>query len=355
MLCGYVVSVITVSLDFIIVQNYNNVKYLIWHFFITFMLYYIEKQGEFLMINEKQIQYLLTVAEERNITAAAQKLYISQPALSRMILDLERNLGAPLFIRDRGNLHLTQAGEVYLRGCRDVLSISKGVSKEISSLTNSQGGRITLGVTPLTGEFLIPFILDPFEQKFPHVELVLVEERMAVLQEMIKSGKIDMAFVYQSEQPEPDLEYQLMLENPIYVQVPPFFLEEQTAWQPGTQNPDISPQALDGQPMILLKKGRGMRAVADRLMIQFQITPGRVIETENIHLAGKLARLNKGFTFVSSIAVHHFTASSHTSYYCQVQDYPMKRPLYCCYRKYGYLTEAERFLITLAPEVLAQA
>lgn len=302
------------------------------------------------MINEKQIYYLLTVAEEHNITAAAQKLYISQPALSRMILDLEHALGTSLFIRNRGNLQLTQAGEVYLRGCKDVLAISKSVSKEISDLSDSRSGRITLGLTSVTGEFLLPAILDTFEQEFPHVELVLIEERMSVLQEMVKSGKADMAFVYQTDDSE--LEYRLILENPIYLQVPPFFMKGQSIWKPGSQNPPILPEALSGQPMILLKKGRSMREMADRLLMQFQITPGKVIETENIHLASSLVNLNKGFTFVPSIAMHHFSGSDNTSFYCQVKDYPMKRSLYCCYRKHGYLTVGERFLINMIPEIL---
>lgn len=302
------------------------------------------------MINEKQIYYLLAVAEEHSITAAAQKLYISQPALSRMILDLERSLGTSLFIRNRGSLQPTQAGEVYLRGCKDVLAISKSVSKELSDLSDSRSGRITLGLTSLTGEFLLPAILDTFEQKFPHVELALIEERMSALQEMVKSGKVDMAFVYQTDDPE--LEYRLILENPIYLQVPQFFMKEKSTWRPGSQNPPILPESLSGQPMILLKKGRSMREMADRLLMQFQITPGKVIETENIHLARSLVSLNKGFTFVPSIAIHHFTGSDNTSFYCQVKDYPMKRSLYCCYRKHGYLTVGERFLINMIPEIL---
>lgn len=302
------------------------------------------------MINEKQIYYLLTVAEEHNITAAAQKLYISQPALSRMILDLERDLGTSLFVRNRGNLQPTQAGEVYLRGCKDVLAVSKSVSKELSDLSGSRSGRITLGLTSLTGEFLLPAIWDTFEQEFPHVELVLIEERMSVLPEMVKSGKADMAFVYRSDDPE--LEYRLFLENPIYLQVPPFFVKEQPKWRPGSQNPPILPESLSGQPMILLKKGRSMREMADRLLAQFHITPGKVIETENIHLASSLVSLNKGFTFVPSIAMHHFSGSDNTGFYCQVKDYPMKRSLYCCYRKHGYLTVGERFLINMLPEIL---
>lgn len=302
------------------------------------------------MINEKQIYYLLTVAEEHNITAAAQKLYISQPALSRLILDLEHALGTSLFVRNRGNLQPTQAGEVYLRGCKEVLAISKSVSKEISDLTNNQSGRITLGLTSLTGEFLLPAILDTFEQEFPLVELALIEERMSALPETVKSGKADMAFVYQTDDPE--LEYGLFLENPIYLQVPPFFIKEQPDWSPGRQNPAIMPETLSGQPMILLKKGRSMRELADRFLMQYQITPGKVIETENIHLASSLVNLNKGFTFVPSIAMHHFSRSDNASFYCQIKDYPMKRSLYCCYRKQGYLTMGERFLINIIPQIL---
>lgn len=301
------------------------------------------------MINEKQIYYLLTVAEERNITAAARKLYISQPALSRLILDLEHSLGAALFIRSHGSLLPTQAGEVYLRGCREVLAVSRSVSKEISDLINNQSGRITLGITPLTGEFVLPYILDSFGQEFPHVELVLIEERMRVLQEMVKIGKVDMAFIYQTDDPE--LEYRLFLNNPIYLQVPPFFLEGRTSWKPGIQNPPLPPEVLSGQPMILLKKGHGMRETADRLLMQFQITPGKVIETENIHLASSLACLNKGFTLIPSIAVHDFSQNDGASFYCQIKDYPMTRPLYYCYRKNGYLTEAEQFLIHLIPKM----
>lgn len=304
------------------------------------------------MINEKQIQYLLTVAKEHNITVAARKLYISQPALSRLILDLERSLGTDLFVRDRGNLHLTQAGEVYLRGCRDVLAISKSVSKEISDLNNSQGGKLVLGVTSLTGEFLLPHILNTFEQKFPHVELVLAEERMNVLPEMVKNGKVDMALVYQTI--DEDLEYHLLLNNTVYIQVPPFFLNRRTDWKPGIQNPAIAAELLSGQPMILLKKGRGMREVAEHFMIQSKISFGKVIETENIHLASGLVCLNRGFTFIPSIAIHRLFKNDNTNFYCQVEDYPMKRSLYCCHRKKGYLTEAERFLIEIIPNIQAQ-
>lgn len=302
------------------------------------------KKGMEHMINERLVQYLLTVEEEQNITSAAKKLYISQPALSRMILDLERSLGTPLFVRDRGNLHPTQAGEIYLKGCREVLAVSHSVNKQISDLGGSRSGRIVLGVTAVTGEFLLPQILDDFEREYPQVELILTEEKAGVLQDLVKRGKTDLAFMYQTD---PELECHMIAENPVYIQAPPAFTEGKTGWKPGKQNPQIEAQMLQNQSLILLKKGRGMRAIAEQFLKQFSITPARVFETENIHLASRLAALNRGFTFIPGIAVSPLMQDGQNGYYCQVKDYPMKRSLYCCYRGQSYQTEAERYLISL--------
>ena len=297
------------------------------------------------MINEKRIQYLLTVAQEQNITTAAKKLYISQPALSRMILDVEQELGTPLFIRDRSALRLTQAGKVYLRGCRQVLAIDRSVKREISDLLSSRRGKITLAVTALTGEFLLPRILSTFEAAYPNVKLELLEEKMRLLDEAVKNGKADLALVRRHD--DPDLTYKLVMENPVYVQVPPFYFKKKAGYRPGTQNPSIAPSELNGQPIVLLKKGRGMREEAERLFLQYQITPSEVIETENIHLANTLVQLNKGFSFIPDVAVHGFFSDDASSIYCQLSGYSFVRPLYCCYSKNRYLTQAELFLLDL--------
>ena len=297
------------------------------------------------MINEKRIQYLLTVAQEQNITTAAKKLYISQPALSRMRLDLEQELGTPLFIRERNALRLTQAGAVYLRGCRQILAIDRSVKREISDLLSSRRGKITLAVTALTGEFLLPRILNAFEAEYPNVKLELYEEKMRFLNEAVKNGKADLALVRSPNDPE--LTYELVMENPVYVQVPPFYFRKKAGYRPGTQNPSIAPSELNGQPIVLLKKGRGMREEAERLFLQHQITPSEVIETENIHLANTLVQLNKGFSFIPDFAVHGFFSDDASSVYCQLDGYSFVRPLYCCFSHHRYLTQAERFLLDL--------
>lgn len=301
------------------------------------------------MINEKQIQYMLTIQEEQNITAAAKRLYISQPALSRMLLDLEKELGAPLFFRDRGKMRPTRVGEIYLQGCRQLLGVSQAVAREISDLTGSQSGTILLGMTPMTDEFLLPHILDDFEHAFPGVELEPVEARASALLELVHSGKADMALVYQTNDPE--LEYQPLRTDPIYLQVPAPFAQTQPQLHPGVDNPPLPPDVLDGQPFILLKKGRGMRQTAQQLFEQFHITPGRVIETENIHVANRLVHLGRGFTLVPGLTARRFFYNDDNSIYCPVEGAVLERTLYACCRKNEYRSRAQQYLLKLIADI----
>lgn len=165
-----------------------------------------------------------------------------------------------------------------------MLAVSHSVNKQISDLSGSRSGRIVLGVTAVTGEFLLPQIFDDFEREYPQVELILTEEKAGVLQDLVKKGKTDLAFMYQTDL---ELECHMIAENPVYIQVPPAFTEGKTGWKPGKQNPQIEAQMLQNQSLILLKKGRGMREIAEQFLKQFSVTPARVFETENIHLASR--------------------------------------------------------------------
>ena len=73
----------------------------------------------------KQIEYILKIAEEQNITHAAEKLFITQSALNQQLLKLEKELGTPLFYRSRTDWHPTPAGEIYLNAAKDILLIKK--------------------------------------------------------------------------------------------------------------------------------------------------------------------------------------------------------------------------------------
>ena len=99
-----------------------------------------------LLMNIKHAQYMLPVMQEGSITAAAKKLYISQPSLSQMIKLVETNLGTPIFNRSTDPITLTYAGEKYIEAAKQILTINNNLQKEIDEITHEDHGCLQLGI-----------------------------------------------------------------------------------------------------------------------------------------------------------------------------------------------------------------
>lgn len=80
----------------------------------------------------RQLEYIIAIAEEGNITRAAERVFISQPALSQVLKKLENSLGSPLFVRDGKSVKPTTAGKIYLNGARAILNIAKAMERNLN-------------------------------------------------------------------------------------------------------------------------------------------------------------------------------------------------------------------------------
>ncbi len=303
------------------------------------------------MLQEKRIEYLLEVVKERNITQAAQNVYISQPALSRIIINIEKKIGTDIFVRSNEGLTLTPEGEKYIEGCIRALNMYRSAIREIEDMKEAKRCCIILGITTQMGLYLLPKILDEFKISFPRVQLCLVEERLDIMQEMVRTGKIDVALVYSSG--EPDLNYIYLGNDPIYLMAPPYYYQKQEHWSYGFENAPVVLSSLLEADFILLKKGRGMRAITDVLFDQHAMWPNVVFETESINLAHVLVQNNQGFTFIARTAARLFDNTSPGVYY-PVSGLALKRTLFMCTRQGEYLPHSTRFLIDLLGNALAE-
>ena len=97
-------------------------------------------------MNTRHAQYMLTILKEGSITAAARKLYVSQPSLSQTVRLVENSLGTPIFNRTTDPITLTYAGEKYMEAARQILTIHSNLEKEISEITHEDHGTIRLGI-----------------------------------------------------------------------------------------------------------------------------------------------------------------------------------------------------------------
>ncbi len=146
-------------------------------------------------MNDRQLQYALTLAKTLNFVKAAETLGISQPALSKQIAALENTLGATLFDRSRSPLTLTAAGTHFLREAAHLLYREEQLLRSMQEFSKGERGELVIGISPFRSQYLIPRVAAQLREHFPKVRLVLAEEGSDTLRREAAEGKYDLAVV----------------------------------------------------------------------------------------------------------------------------------------------------------------
>ena len=242
-------------------------------------------------MNFLNLQYFLKAAEERNITRAARKLYISQQSLSGHIAKLEEELGVPLF--ERGTeLKLTYAGERVELLARKICSLEQEILQETDEIRDRRRGRLRLGISYTCGRAILPAVLPEFHRNHPLVEFSLVEGNHLQLNNRLRNGEIDVLIGYM---PIDVLgaEVEPLLRERLFLVCPKAMLRQ----APGESGEQLEMAALQGRPFILLKEGNRIRAMLDAYLAKLDLTPPPLLlETENIETAFSLAEQGMGIT-----------------------------------------------------------
>lgn len=141
------------------------------------------------------LQYFVAVAEELNFSRAAQRLHVSQPAVSRQIRQLEQTLGVQLFERMGHLIQLTSTGHLLLQEARSLLAHMEQSTRIVQETGSGEVGRLTLGFIPAASNEVLPGILREFRAHFPKVELTLREVMPEQAVQRLHDGRIDIGFL----------------------------------------------------------------------------------------------------------------------------------------------------------------
>ncbi|MFJ2778602.1 LysR family transcriptional regulator [Kitasatospora sp. NPDC087315] len=143
----------------------------------------------------QQLRYFLAVAETRHFTRAAEAAHVAQPSLSQQIRALERELGAELFHRTRGNIALTDAGDALLPLARRILADTESARLAVQETVQLRRGRVRLGAPPSLCTSLVPDVLRLFRDRYPGVALVVREGGSRDLVRTLAAGELDVALI----------------------------------------------------------------------------------------------------------------------------------------------------------------
>ena len=145
----------------------------------------------------RHLRYFVVVAEEQNVTRAAERLHVSQPPLSRQIKDLEEELGVALFQRTAKSVALTEAGKIFLNEARTVLLQAEKAVQTVRAVASGERGKLRVGYAPSLTVELLPKALRSFESSCPGVRVTLHDLSTEECVQKLNARKLDVAITVQ--------------------------------------------------------------------------------------------------------------------------------------------------------------
>ncbi|MEK3790750.1 LysR family transcriptional regulator [Paenibacillus sp. FSL R7-0204] len=143
----------------------------------------------------RQLEYFVQAARLNSFSRAAESLYITQPTISKMIRNLETELGADLFYREGKSIRLTDAGELLLIKAQNIVESFASLSSELDSLRNLKQGHIRIGLPPMVGASFFPAVIGEFHRKYPEVTIRLHEDGAKKVEDDVESGLLDIGAI----------------------------------------------------------------------------------------------------------------------------------------------------------------
>ncbi|HSH24055.1 MAG TPA: LysR family transcriptional regulator [Massilibacterium sp.] len=143
----------------------------------------------------RQIHYFIEVAKREHVTEAANVLHVAQSAVSRQIVNLEEELGVPLFIREGRNVRLTPIGRIFLEHMKEAVQVIENAKREVEEYLDPERGTVRIGFPSSMASFTLPTAISSFRELYPHVKFKLSQGSYRYLIDAVVQGEIDMALL----------------------------------------------------------------------------------------------------------------------------------------------------------------
>ena len=250
----------------------------------------------------RHIKYFLAVAEEQNITKASEKICISQPPLSRALMDLEYELNCKLFIRGKRRITLTEEGLALKRRGEQLLALAEMTKSEITEIKNGISGTLHLGHVDSNGPSLAAQWISSFKKKYPTVTYNLWCGNVDDLTDRMKAGLIDLAITMTPMNTELLNGIKVYSENWVAI-IPPGHKLAQN------RKKSVSIEELIGNDLIISSR----KSREEEIREWFKSTNGKphfVVKTAHSSNAAKLVEQDIGIALFPASVAKNVTAGS---------------------------------------------
>lgn len=263
----------------------------------------------------KILRYLIGIMDEKSLSKAAEKFYISQPALSRYLKNVEEKLGVPLFIHNRNRLEPTNAGKIFINGARSMVHIEETALKELR-ISHKREQRLEVWTEELFLPILDSAVCPAFRQEFPDISLQITTSTDAKIRSSLTDGTADFGLFLGDE-----------IESPFFTCVRLFDsqLVFCTPQEEGAQDRQSYTGALAGlhpdSEFLLSPRNSYLRRVQEQILEEQGITP-RIGGELSLAFLKELLRSGYGNTILPELLVNDCIP--------QERMFPFSPPRICC-------------------------
>lgn len=294
---------------------------------------------------DKELEIINVILKEGGITAAAKKLFISQPALSQKIALLEKELGITIFRRDVSPMKLTYEGVLYLKTLQEIQEIGCNFKKQIEEIANSNYGCVSLALSSMRAQQFLPKLLPLLKKELPNLELSLIHcSTRAALDEILLDKNVDFCInsainphVIQQELASPEYLLTVPASHPLAKAYP-----NQKHWK---QKPAVPLDMIADDLFILNYKEQGGRITAEQIFNMLHFKPRKILEVFDYYTIAQLVHQEIGIAVLPSTNIAYFYDQLNVSFF-RFSVSP-SYPIYLSYRKNLHITKIMQAFIDL--------
>jgi len=277
-------------------------------------------------------EYVLAVAEERNITKAAAKMFITQPALTLRLNRLEKELGIRIFDRTQSPIALTREGAYYIAEMKKIRASEEQLHNALYEMSRKTDSHLTFGIGLNRGRMWLPKLLPRLQRLDPHMTLQIYEASDGAMEQLLKDGTIDAGIMASAMLSQELTSIPIGTEN-LYFAVP----EEHPmlrGYDISKNSPDhpcmIKPEQLNQQTFIFSRQPYGLTRFCHLIFSLYHITPGHVLNIGNSETAYWLSGAGMGITI--AFEQYHRTLpqapDEKRPILCSISNHPLERKVF---------------------------
>ncbi len=246
------------------------------------------------MINFNQLRVFYQTAKYLSCTRAAEKLYVTQPAVTAQVKLLEESCNLKLFKKKGRKIYLTDEGKTLYNYASKVFEYEKDIENVIDEMRALKRGVLRLGTTKAYARYFMPFLITSFREAYPHIKIHLDEGSSLDMIHSLIDLKNEVAIIARAE------------DNPDICFIP--FSHEELVLITAPENrlvrrKSVLVQDLGKEPIIMKEKGSGTRKLVNELFAKHGLSPNILMETSNTEFIKQLVHRGDGISFVVREAV----------------------------------------------------